>query len=538
MQAIKEGKITPEKLFSFESSLQRREFLEEYVGKENAKQVNALIESKMLLKDFKKGLVTAVKQMTGLKPETKKDIFSKIERIEELLNPEDEASFLEDIASQKLGTDVTFEEAKKITELSQSVQEARAKPMATPEEYIGGKETAEQKNTRLDYGETLRQMGEYVDKLNPEINKDIFANVANIPKTIMSTLDLSAPLRQGWGMMSRPEFYKSFGNMFKYAVNEKAYHQLQADILSRPTYPLMQKGGLRISAVADKLSQHEEQFMTTLLNKVPGIKGSERAYVGFLNKLRADTFDNLVRSADMAGENITPNSSVIKDLARTVNDFTGSGNIGTNDKYSSGVPILNATFFSPRKISATVNMFNPERYLNPNISKTARVAALRQVIGSLAISTTILGLAKLGGAKVETNPESSDFGKALVGKTHYDVTGGNGTYGVLLSRLLTNKTKSTTTGKITQLGKGYKPTTRADLLLKFGRNKLSPITSMIADWAYGTDSTGKKFNASKEALSRIQPLLIQDIQTLIKDDPSNAIPATLLNIFGTGIQTY
>lgn len=537
LEAIRKGEITPDKLASFESSAERRTFLEKYVGEEHVKQVNTLIESKMLLKDFKTGLVTAVKNITGLKPEFKKDIFSKIEKMDNILNVADEKHFLEDIASKKLGTEVTFEEATKINELSKASVEAKTKPMASTEDYISGKETKEQKANRLAYGETLRKTYEYVDSLHPTVDKNIITNVANIPKTVLSTLDFSAPFRQGWGMISRPQFYKALPQMFKYAFSEKAYHELQADIMSRPTYDAMQKGGLRISAVADKLSNHEEQFMTTLLNKVPGIRGSERAYVGFLNKLRADTFDHLLQSADMAGESIK-DTQTLKDLGNVVNDFTGSGNIGKGDRYANNVPALNATLFSPRKISAMVNMFNPKRYLDPNISKTARVAALRQLIGSVAITTTVLGLAKMSGAKVETDPKSADFGKVVVGKTHYDLTGGNSTYAVLLARIFTNKTKSTTSGAVTKLGVGYKPTTRADIAIKFLRNKLSPISSLIADAMYGTDSVGQKFKASTEIKNRLEPLIYQDLESLYKKDPHNAVFGVIGDMFGVGVQTY
>lgn len=537
LEALKRGEITPEKLASFESSAERRAFLKDYVGEEHVKQVNTLIESKMLLKDFKTGLVTAVKSMTGLKPEVKKDIFSKIERMEDLLNPESQKAFLEDIASKKLGTDITFEEATKINELSKASVEAKTKPMATTEEFIAGKETPEQKANRLAYGETLRQTFDYVDKLSPVINKDVVTNVANIPRTLLSTLDFSAPFRQGWGMMSRGEFYKAFPKMFKYAFSEKAYNQLQADILSRPTYDAMQKGGLRISAVADKLSKHEEQFISTLANKIPGVRGSERAYVGFLNKLRADTFDHLLKNADMAGESIK-DTQTLKDLANTVNDFTGSGNIGTGDRYANTVPIANAALFSPRKLSATVNMFNPRRYLDPKVSPTARKAALRQLIGSVGITATVLGLANMNGAKTETDPRSSDFGKGVIGKVHYDVTGGNGPYAVLLARLITNKTKSTTTNKVTKLGVGYKPTTRADIALKFGRNKLSPLASFIADWAYGTDAVGEKFETKKAVVGRLQPLILQDLQKLSEEDPAVMIGSGIFNLFGGGLGVY
>lgn len=294
--------------------------------------------------------------------------------------------------------------------------------------------------------------------------------------------------------------------------------------------------------------------MTTILDKVPLYRGAERAYVGFLNKLRADAFNRMIKRAELAGEHIGVGSKATKELANVVNDFTGSGNLGSGDKYANLVPLLNAGLFSPRKISATINMLNPRRYLSPESgigrlgvgdlklggveSATARREALRNLIGSLSLSAAVLSLAALAGAAVETDSTSADFGKIKVGKTRYDITGGNGTYAVLLSRLLNNRTKSTTTGRVTELGKGYKPTTRADLILKFGRNKLSPTASLIADWFYGSDAVGNPFNLKTELLNRSYPLVLQDIVTTLQDDPKNLLGAIIADEFGIGIQTY
>lgn len=526
LTSLKDGTINPDK-FSDMTSEERHAILEGIVGEGNAKSVNALFESKLLLKDQQQGMITWAREVGGLKPEARRDIVSRIEKMKEVLSPEEENKFLEDLASQKLGTDITFEEAKKITELSKKVSDAKQDTSTFAK--------------RVEYGKTVLDLHDYLETINPE-KKSIVANIANIPKTVMSTLDFSAVFRQGWGMMSRKEFYKAIPDMFKYAMSETKFRELQADIISRPTYNLMERSGLRISTLAKRLSQREEQFMSTMLNKVPVlgglVKGSERAYTGFLNKVRADVFDHLIQSAGLAGEDVGVRSPVIKDIANVVNDFTGSGNIGKGDKYSNIVPKANAALFSPRKWSATINMFNPERYLNPKISRTARMAALKQLIGSVAITTTVLSLAKASGAKVEKDPRSSDFGKIVVGNTRYEVTGGNSTYAVLIARLLFNQTKSTTNGGITQLGQGYKPTTRMDVTLRYARNKLSPLASLAADAMYGTDGSGKPFEVKQEVLDRIKPLIISDLIQLMQQDKSQVIAGTLADMFGVGIQNY
>lgn len=522
LSALKSGELDPAKLADM-TSQERHAAFSKVIGEGDARNVNAEFESKLLLKNQQQGIITWAKQVGGLKPQALKDLTTQIQKLEKVLSPTEEKTFLEDLAAKKLGTEVTLAEAQKITELSQKAQSTKSND--------GSYEN------RVAHGKAILDLQDYVESLKG-IDKNIVSNVANLPKTVMSTFDLSAPLRQGWGMMSRPQFYNSFAKMFKYAASKDAFRELQADIISRPTYPLMKKSGLRISSIATKLSQREEQYMSNLVSKIPGVGASERGYVGFLNKLRADTFDSLIKSAELKGEDVRAGSQATKDIANVVNDFTGSGNLGSGDRYASAVPALNATFFSPRKISATVNMFNPQRYLDPRVSATARQAALRQMLSSVAITTAVIGLAKLAGAKVETDPNSSDFGKAVFGKTHYDFTGGNGNFAVLLSRLAQNKTKSTTTGKTTELGVGYKPTTRADLGLKFARNKLSPTASFVADWLYGSNAIGTPFDAKNEAIQRVIPLIGQDIYQIQQNDPQNTFGAAVSSLFGVGVQQY
>lgn len=536
LRGLKSGEINPATLTDM-STAERNAFFEKYVGT-HAKDVNTLFESKLLLKNQQQGMITWAKTVGSMKPAEYKTLVEKIRSLDTVLSPENERAFLEDIASKKLGTEVSFDEAKKIVGLSKEIEGLKQNVTTDIDSFIAGKETQEQFAKRIQYGAKVLEMHDYVETLNP-IRKGLIANVMNLPKTMMSTLDLSAPLRQGWGMLGRPkQFLPAFRDMFKYAFSKKAFEQMQADLISRPTYALMQKGQLRVSSLATRLSQREEQFMSNILSKVPGLAGSERAYTGFLNKLRADVFDDLIRKAQLAGEDVSVQSKVIKDIASVVNDFTGSGHIGAGDKYANTVPVLNATFFSPRKISATVNMFNPERYLNPAISKTARKAALRQLIGSIGATGSIIGLATMAGGESTLDPRSSDFGKIVVGNTHFDVTGGNGNFAVLIARLIANSSVSTTTGKTTEFGEGYKPSTRLSTVGKFARNKLSPMASLIVSSMAGTDSMGNPVELPKEIINRMMPLIVSDTYELIKEDPAGAIPTTLVSMFGVGVNRY
>src|SRR5882724_8479726 len=110
--ALKSGKIDPEKLSGM-TSQGRRDYYGKIVGEADAREINSMFESKMLLKNQKTAYVTWAKQVAGMNPKTRLDIVAKIEKMDKVLNPTEEKAFREDLAAKKLGTDITFEEAQK-----------------------------------------------------------------------------------------------------------------------------------------------------------------------------------------------------------------------------------------------------------------------------------------------------------------------------------------------------------------------------------------------------------------------------------------
>ena len=127
LEALKDGTIDPGKLAAMTSE-DRAAFFAKIVGDDNAHHVNSLFESKMLLKDQQRGMVTWAKNLAGIAEPVRRDLIAKIEKLDRVLNPDDERAFLADLAATKLGTKVTYEEAQKITELAQKATAERDKP--------------------------------------------------------------------------------------------------------------------------------------------------------------------------------------------------------------------------------------------------------------------------------------------------------------------------------------------------------------------------------------------------------------------------
>ena len=363
------------------------------------------------------------------------------------------------------------------------------------------------------------------------------AEVLNVPRAIMASADMSAPLRQGVFLIGRPkQWIPAFRNMFKYAFKEKAYEGLMNDLSKRPTYNAMKQSGLSFTSIGKSLAGREEKFMSNVAEKIPVlghvVRGSNRAYTGFLNKLRADVFDDMVISAQKQGLKIE--GKLIKDISSFINAATGRGKLpGALER---SAVALNTVFFSPRLLASRVNLLNPVFYTR--LEPFARKEALKSLLTFSGTATSIMTLAKMGGANVGADPRSADFGKIRVGNTRYDILGGFQQYLRLASQLITGEHISSTTGVKTTVGEGYKPLTRVGILGRFLETKEAPVVSFAMGLAKGFNNLGKPFNVVQEATQRFIPMVAQDMYDLYKERGLEGVAMGVPAIFGTGLQTY
>jgi hypothetical protein len=360
-------------------------------------------------------------------------------------------------------------------------------------------------------------------------------NILNLPRAMMTTADLSAPLRQGVFLIGKPkQWMPATKEMFKYAFSEKAYKGLMDDIAKRPTYKAMRNSKLSLTELGTDMAAREEAFMSNLAEKIPIFgrvaRGTNRAYSGFLNKLRADTFDDLYKKSEFL---IEDNPKIADDIAKFVNAATGRGDLGALNKAS---VVLNGVFFSPRLMASRLNLLNPKFYVD--LEPAVRKEALKSLFAFAGVGATILGLAKLGGVEVGIDPRSADFGKMKVGDTRYDIWGGFQQYIVLASRLITGEMVSSTTGREFTLGEGYKPTTRLDIIQRFFESKTSPVTSFLLGVLKGETTMGEEVRPVADIVDRFIPMFAQDMFDLYREKGFEGIGMALPAIFGVGVQTY
>lgn len=364
--------------------------------------------------------------------------------------------------------------------------------------------------------------------------KEAGIQLANIPRSIMASFDLSAPLRQGLFFVGKPKkFFSAFKSQFKVLGSEKAFKELNTEIASRPTYGLMKQNKLALTDLGN-LSNREEAFLSNWAEKIPlvgkGVRASSRAYTGFLNKLRADVFDDFIKQGERLG---IDDPKFLEDAANFVNTATGRGGLGQLEKASVE---LSTVFFSPRLTMSRINLINPIYYIK--LHPAVRKEALKSLVSLAGIAMTIGGLAKMGGANVGTDPRNADFMKLKFGNTRYDILGGFQQPIRAISQIISGKIISSTTGKIITLGEGYKPLTRVDIAQRFLEYKLSPVISFAYELMKGQTAIGEKIDIPTETANRFIPMVTQDMYDLYKEDGAKGVAMGIPSIFGVGVQTY
>ncbi len=372
--------------------------------------------------------------------------------------------------------------------------------------------------------------------------KDTLGSILSTPRAAMATADFSAPLRQGAVLGSRfpREFAKAAKDSVGWFFRPGNYERAMYEITQRPSYALMKSRKLAVQAAED-LTGTEEQFLKNILEsnlaKKVGIgqvvSASNRAYTGFLTKLRADVFDRILNDGNEAG--IKLGNKELDSLATYINSASGRG----DGKITNLVSKANV-LFSPKLWKSRIDTLNPGYYAK--LDPVARKYALQSAASFASIATTVIGLAALAGADVESDPRSADWGKIKVGNTRYDVLGGHQQNIRLAAQLLTGEKINSETGEVQTLGadRGFGKPSRLDILYQFIENKENPAVAFAGKMLKGTDAAGKPYNKASEFGNLFVPLTAQGTYETAKDQGSIAkgLAMNLPGTFGIGVQTY
>lgn len=403
------------------------------------------------------------------------------------------------------------------------------------------------------------------EKKKPSVLQEAY----NASRAITTTLDLSAPMRQGLPLIASKEWWTSWKQQMSALGSEAGYQKTLADLKARPMFQssvdfktgkvkksFAEQAGIKLM---DLINKREESVASKWLENIPGVRASNRAYTAFLNQLRADTFETLLKSAKadfdakiQGSRNPYTDLPFAKELADFVNTATGRGPMriahptieggrirlkeSSLEQYSKG---LTNVLFSPRLFFAHVRMLNPATYAMA--SPFVRKQHLKALLSTAGAWSTVSGLAYmagqtgLGDVSVSMDTNDADFGKIRIGNTRIDPAGGFQQYIVAASRLLTGKVTSSRTQTETELGAGFRAETRKDVAERFAVNKLHPMIKFGYDMLFA--SQYQPFHTMDRTAQLFVPLIIQDAMELAKEDIT-LLPWLGPVAIGMGTQTY
>ena len=545
---IKNGTLDPFKMNAM-TSAQRRVLFAKYFGDLNAKHINALFESKLLLKNQKRGMINWVKQVGGLTEPAKRDFLSRIQRIEEILSPENEAKFLEDLAAQRFGGAITQAEAQKVFEMAELVRKTKA---AIPEN------APIRDPKRIEYGTAYTLFKNYVSELKleqPTLKelvkdpKEFAIELAGATKGMVATLDNSFFGRQGIKIfyndpvMWSKNLIKSFSDIEQELRGIDAKLPIEADVYSRPNA----LDGTYIRMKLDIGLDFEEAFPSALPELIPVykrlFKAAETAFSGGAMRMRADYADKLLKEASEQGINIQDKAEV-EPIGKLVNSMTGRGSIG---RFGAIGRILNVLLFSVRFFKANFDTLfkglwaigkvvagkvHP-RFTPSFTEKKAAEALLRIIAGMTAI---LVAYEQITGRKVEKDPRATNFARSKFGNRYFDISGGMTSIVSLAVRLMPTVHNGevgfwykSPNGDFKNLFKpGFGQRSALDVFEDFWEGKLSPIAGTLRDIWQGQHFDGSRPSPKSIAKRLITPISVQELKDMLNDPSSEYILISML----------
>lgn len=552
-KALKSGELDPFKMAEM-ASAERRSLIAKFVGKENAKQVNARFESKLLLKNKKRGYITWAKQVSGITPKTKVDLISRIERMNEILDPKEEQAFLEDLASTRLKIDVTEKEAKTISKLSNKAQTLREK--------ANDDGVFQTEGERLQYGSAQVALEKYVNELKIQSKKisfretpltKILDGVKEIPgvtKSLVASIDNSLWGRQGiktlldlrTSKIWLRNFLKSWGDIGKELAGYDAMDAIRADIYSRPNAlnGKYDAGNYQLTVLS------EEAFPSELPGRIPLFgrlfKASTSSYNGGALRLRADLADRLIARAEAQGVNVQDKTEAAG-MGHLIGSFTGRGSLEMTAKQQRQINVL---LFSIKFMKSNVDTLTAHKF-DPKATKFTKSEARKNLLSMVSTIAAVLTIAKLiDPESVDEDPRSTNSGKVKIFGHWVDITGGMASFVRLVSRTIIPTRhngewglwQKSSTGKWTNLTAGSFGQQDAFDVLVDGlfSNKLSPIAGMMRDALRGEHFGGEPFTTKGAVENLITPLSIQNYEQL-KDDPTSSFILGSVILEGLGLST-
>lgn len=428
---------------------------------------------------------------------------------------------------------------EQIDYLEQRIREADFGPKEKPEKLPESEAVQ-----RLQYRKAKLQadIRERIAKMKPQTRWDKFMEPFRFTQSMRAAQDFSAVLRQGgWMTITHPiRSFRALPDMFRAAVSEEKAWRINEDIKSRTNGYRYWRSKLEFTNPEGPLTEREENYRSTFAERIPivgrGVKGSNRAFATFLNRVRADAFDAMTDAFTARDRTLTQvEENAIADF---INITTGRGAI-RSQQFRAAVDAMNGLLWSPRYVTSRFQLLAGTALYGGSNATRKMIAGeyARFLMGMMFVYT----LGTWAGGEIETDPRSSDFGKIRFGNTRADPLSGISQSAAFLSRVLSGEAKRAS-GEIVPLrGEGvpYGGDKVPDVVWRFLRTKFAPGPASVLEMASQETIVGEPLTWGQTVTNAVVPMSFVDVYQAMREQGVPAGTALgLLAVLGAGMQTY
>nr|MDQ3817733.1 hypothetical protein [Acidobacteriota bacterium] len=355
------------------------------------------------------------------------------------------------------------------------------------------------------------------------------SSVLNVPRAIENSFNTHSLFRQAAiSFGSHPiQTMKAYFQSLPSLWSEESAGRMLNEIQTSPFAPLAKESGLYLADYTSKpqpLSAREENFMSNLVGKIPGVRGSQRQFTTFLDKIRMDSF------SEYAKANPDASPETLQGVARFINLSTGRGDLGAwGERHALG---LSNIFYSPRFAVSRAQLLTTPFRGTPE----ARAFAAKELTRYVATNLGIMALAKAGGLDIGINPLSSDFGSLKVGNTRVSLWGSMDKTARYVAQFMMGASASASTGQT-------RDRSRLDTALTFLRSKAAPQLNYALDLSTGKDFAGRDVTPGEATKNLFMPFTFRDVEEAVRDDVKEGgsgikgAAAGGMGFFGASVQT-
>ena len=356
---------------------------------------------------------------------------------------------------------------------------------------------------------------------------ELAADVLSMPKSLLASFDVSAPMRQGFNVLfTNPREWRTAWKPMIRAVTPggEAYsNALARQIETDPDGWLLRAVGGQLTGtgkIGHQLSREDRFMSATVGNIFPWVRPSERAFTIFMNKLRLDTFKVWKREAEIQlGRKLTKeqDSEILTTWAKVINNMTGRGplpfvddqaiSLGKAGTFSTlATSALTLTFFSPRMFTSRIALpytvikgqidHRQTPVMRRSMWRTSR--GLVSFVGGGLTAVQFASMMPGDYIDGELDPKSPNFLKIRMGNTWYSPWAQYDSLARAVVQVITGKKRAITTDYEYDVNQG-------DILLRFFRSKLSPTLGTAFNYALGTTFLGEEANIWEDMKGTSQP---------------------------------